>query len=147
MKKFMQLIAAVKAVASLAFTALIMIATVASMIFGRDSLPIGYIWQAIFLALIYGIVQLIAFSENYFKQMKTLGRMAILGVSMFVALAAFAIMFRWFPVQSLENWLIFIGLYAAAFLIAVFALRTVFRLGGIKYNQMLAAYKAGHDRG
>ena len=147
MKKLMQLVAAVKAVASLAFTALIMVATVASMIFGKDSIPIGYIWQAIFLALIYGIIQLVAFSENYFKQMKTLGRMAILGVSMFVALAVFAIIFQWFPMQKLVYWLIFAGLYSTVFLVAVFTLRTVFRLSGIKYNQMLAAYKARPDRG
>ena len=147
MKNSMQIIAAVKAVASLAFTALIMMITVASMIFSRDSIPLSYIWQAIFLSLIYGCFQLIAFSENYFKQMKTFGRMTILGVSMFMALTGFAITFQWFPMQKLMNWLVFLGLYIAVFFIALFALRTVFRLSGIKYNQMLAAYKAGHDRG
>ena len=147
MKKFMQTIAAVKAVASLAFTAQIMLVTVASMLFSRESVPISFIWQMIFLALIYGCLQLAAFSENYFKRMKTPGRMTFLGLSMFAALAVFAIIFHWFPMQNLLNWLIFIGLYAAVFLIAAFALRTVFRLSGIKYNQMLAVYQASHDKG
>ena len=61
MRKFMKLTAAIKTVASLAFTALIMIATVASMVFGRDSIPVSYIWQAILLALIYGSIQLVRF--------------------------------------------------------------------------------------
>ena len=142
MKKFIQLIAAVKAVASLAFTAQIMLATVASMLFNRGSIPISYIWQMIFLALIYGCLQLAAFSENFFRRMKTPGRMLFLAASMFAALTVFAILFQWFPLENLINWLIFIGLYAAVFLIAVFALRTVFRLSGIKYTQMLVAYQA-----
>ena len=145
MKKFMQLIAAVKAVASLAFTAQIMLVTVVSMFFHRDGIPISYIWQMIFLALIYGCLQLVVFSDNYFAQMKTPGRTLLLGASMFAVLAAFAVLFRWFPVGTLSNWLIFTGLYAAVFLIAVFALRTVFRLSGIKYTQMLATYQAEHD--
>ena len=72
--------------------------------------------------------------------------MTILGASMFMALAVFAVIFQWFPVRNLANWLIFAGMYIAVFLVAVFALRNVFRLSGITYNQMLAAYKASHDR-
>ena len=147
MKTIIQSITAIKATASLAFTAQIMIFTVVSMIFSRQSIPIGYIWQMMFLSLIYGAVQLLAFSENYFKKMKTLGRISITGTTMFAVLALFAFTFKWFPIYSLINWLIFVGLYAVFFLVAVFALRTAFRLSGIKYNQMLAAYKAGNDMG
>ena len=147
MKNFMQSLAAVKAAASLAFTAMIMIVTVISMIFGRAGVPIGYIWQMIFLALIFGLVQLIALSENCFKHMKTPGRMTVIGIAMLAALAIFALIFQWFPTGIPVNWLIFVGLYAAVFLIAVFTLRAVFRLSGVKYNQMLAAFKAGRDRG
>ena len=145
MKKFMQLIAAVKAVAALAFTAEIMLATVVSMLFGKDGVPVGYIWQMMFLALIYGCIQLVVFSDHYFPQMKTPGRILLLGASMFAVLAAFAVLFQWFPVTILSNWFVFIGVYVAVFLIAVFALRTVFRLSGVKYTQMLAAYQANHD--
>ena len=147
MKKFMQFIAAVKTVAALAFTAQIMFVTVVSMFFGREGVPISYIWQMIFLALIYGCLQLAVFSENYFRRMGTTGRMALLGVSMFVALSGFAVIFQWFPALNLANWLIFAGLYTAAFLIAAFALRTVFRLGGLKYTQMLTLYHTDHDKG
>ena len=57
MKKFMQTIAAVKTVAALAFTAQIMLATVVSMLFSRDGIPVRCIWQMIFLALIYGCLR------------------------------------------------------------------------------------------
>jgi len=147
MKKLMQLIAAIKAIASLAFAALIMAVTVVSMLYGRDSVPISYIWQAIFLALIYGCVQFIAFSESCFTRMRSIGRLAILALSMFTALAVFAVMFRWFHIHSLMNWLVFAGLYVVVFAVATFTLRTVFRLSGIKYNQMLAAYNGSHDNG
>ena len=146
MKKFMQLVAAVKSAASLAFTAQIMLVTVASMLFNRDGISISFIWQMMFLALIYGCLQLIAFSENYLGKMKTPGRVMFLGASMFVALASFALVFQWFPTRNMLNWLIFIAFYAVVFAVAVFALRTVFRLSGIKYNQMLAAYQANHEQ-
>ena len=145
MKKSFQFIVAVKAVASLAFTAQVMLATVVSMFFGRESIPVSALWQMLFLALFYSCSQFFIFSENLPFQIKTYGRIALLGLSMFTVLTIFAIVFKWFPVQNLQNWLIFIGLYAAVFLIALSALLTVFRVSGIKYNQMLAAYKQYHD--
>ena len=146
MKRFMQFIAAIKSVAALAFTALIMLATVLSMLFGRDGIPISYIWQMIFISLIYSCIQFAVFSESYFMKMKTTGRTTILGVSMLLVLSVFAIAFQWFPVQDPMNWVIFVGSCAAVFVIAVVALRTVFRLGGIKYDQMLAVYKANREK-
>lgn len=146
MKKFMQFIAAVKAIAALAFTAQIMLAVVASMLLRRDAVPIGIIMQMMFLALIFGCAHLFVFAEGNFKQLKTPGRLAVLGAIMFAALAGFAAAFSWFPAQNPLNWLVFAGIYAAAFLIAVIALRTVFRLSGVKYNRMLAIYNAENDK-
>jgi len=142
MKNLMHIIAAVKAVASLAFTALVMMVTVVTMLAGQDSIPVNYIWQIVFLSLIFGCLQLIAFSENSFKKVNTPIRMIFLGLSMFVVLVVFAIVFTWFPAGNIVNWLIFSGSYAAIFMISVLVLRTVFKLSGIRYNQMLAAYKA-----
>ena len=136
---------AIKTIAALAFTGGVMLVTVASMFLGEGSIPVGYIWQMIFLALIYSGLQLFAFSENTLGRMRTPGRMAFLGVSMMAVFAVFALIFGWFPAQSLMNWLIFIGVYAAIFFIALFTLRTVFRLGGMKYNDLLTAYKARHQ--
>ena len=144
MRKFIQIVAAIKLTAAFAFAGQMGLVTVASMFLGRDSIPIGYIWQMIFISLIYGSLQLIAFSENLFKQMKTLGRMAFLGISMLAALALFAVAFQWFPAQNLRCWLIFIGLYAAVAMIAPFAFRFVFWLGGMRYDEMLTAYKSRH---
>lgn len=147
MKKFIQLIAAVKTVASLAFTAGIMLVTVGAMFLGKDTIPLGLIWQAVFLALIFGGLQLLAFSDNAFARAGTPGRMAFLGVSMLAVLALFALAFKWFPAGSITNWLIFIGLYAAVFAIATIVLRLVFRMGGLKYDEMLSAYKSRHGGG
>ena len=147
MKKFLQSVGAIKTTAAFAFTGLVMFATVASMFLGRDSISIGYIWQMIFLSLIFGCLHLHAFSEHLAKKTNMPGRMAVLGLPMFLALSAFAHFFQWFPTNSPVNWLIFIGLYAGVFIIATFALRTAFRVSGIKYNQMLAVYKASREKG
>ena len=147
MKKFLQYIAAVKAVAALAFAAQAMLVTVVAMFLGWGSIPISYIWQMIGLALLYGCLQHIAFVDHEGKHRRTAGRLVFLGCSMFIALVGFALVFQWFPAQSPIHWLAFAGLYALAFLTAVFTLRLVFRLGGIRYDQMLAAYKANREEG
>ncbi|MDL2232752.1 hypothetical protein LJC63_04130 [Ruminococcaceae bacterium OttesenSCG-928-L11] len=145
MKRFFQLIMAIKTTAAFAFTGGIMLLTVGTMLYGRDSISVSLIWQIIFLALIFGCLQFVTFSENTLGRMGTPGRMTVLGVSMLMVLAVFALIFRWFPMQSLVNWLVFIGLYVVAFLIATLALHTVFRLGGMKYNELLVAYKARRE--
>jgi len=145
MKRAIQIIAAIKTIAMFASTGAMMLSVFVSMFLGRDSIPINYIWQIIFLSLIYGSLQLIAFSESTLGNMNTTGRMTLLGVSMLIVLAAFALIFGWFPIQNPVNWLIFIGLYAAVFFGAVLAFRIVFRLGGMKYNELLVAYKARHE--
>jgi len=145
MKRAIQLIAAIKTVAMFAFTGGVMLIVFASMFLGRDSISIGHIWQIILLSLIYGSLQFIAFSDNILENMNTTGRMALLGLSMMAVLAAFALIFEWFPAQSPVNWLIFAGLYAIVFFVAVLAFRLVFRLGGMKYNELLIAYKARHE--
>lgn len=145
MKKFMQLIAAIKSIAALAFTGGIMLVTVASMLLGKEFVSVGIIWQTIFLALIYGVLQYIAFSENVFARMRTPGRMTILSLSMLIALAAFAIVFQWFPIGNIINWLIFLGIYCVVFVVATIALRIVFHVGELKYNNLLAAYKARQE--
>ena len=142
MKKVIQLIAAIKTVAMFAFTGGMMLSVFASMFLGKESISIDHIWQIIFLSLIYGSLQFFAFSENTLGRMRTTGRMALLGVSMLAVFVLFALIFEWFPVQNPINWLIFVGLYIATFFGAVLAFRTAFRLGGMKYNELLTAYKA-----
>jgi len=67
--------------------------------------------------------------------------MSFLSISLLVILAIFALVFKWFPANSIVNWLIFIGAYAAVFTVAAVALRIVFRVGELKYDELLAAYK------
>ncbi|MCL2047077.1 MAG: hypothetical protein FWG88_11940 [Oscillospiraceae bacterium] len=141
MKKFLQTIAALKAVAALAFTAQIMVVTVATMLLRKNSIPISYIWQMVFLALIFSAVQILAFSENRFEKTKTSARLTFLGLTMLFILACFAIAFKWFPLQNPVNWIAFTGSYIAVFFVSLFTLRIVFRLGGIEYTQMLNVYK------
>ena len=145
MKKAIQLIAAIKTIAMFASTGGIMLTVFVSMFLGRDSIPLSYIWQIIFLSLIYGSLHYITFSENTLKNISSAGRMALLGVSMLLALAAFALIFEWFPTQNPVNWLIFAGLYAAVYFIAVLVFRIVFRLGGMRYDELLVAYKTRHE--
>ena len=146
MKKFLWSVAAIKTIAAFALSGMTMFLTVSSMFLGRDSISIGSIWQMISLSLIFGCLHLLAFSEHLSKKMSMPGRMAVLGLPMLLALSAFAYFFGWFPANSLANWLIFIGGYAGVFMIATFAMRTAFRVSGIKYNQMLAVYKASHEK-
>ena len=145
MEKLVRFSAALKAIASLAFTGQVMFVTVISMFMGKDVIPVGYIWQMVALSLIFSLLHLHAFSEHETKKLGKSARLAILGVPMLLALSAFAYFFNWFPIDDVINWLMFIGLYVGIFLIASFAFHIAFRLGGIKYNELLASYKSKQE--
>ncbi|MDL2232523.1 hypothetical protein LJC63_02945 [Ruminococcaceae bacterium OttesenSCG-928-L11] len=142
MKRFMQYVAAIKTVTAFAFTGAIMLLTVAAMFLGKDAISIGIIWQTVFLALIFGTAQFVCFSENIFTKLRTPGRLTILSVVTLAALSIFAAVFKWFDIGNAINWLVFAGVYAVIFLIATTALRMVFRVGELRYNELLVAYKS-----
>ena len=145
MKKLILFFTGMKVIGAFAFTGQMMFFTVASMFFGRESISIGYIWQMIVLAMIYACLHIHAFSEHESKKLSKNSQLAVLGVPMLLVISAFAYFFQWFPSSNPVNWLIFVGIYTAVFLIAIFAFRIAFRVTGLKYNDLLAAYKANNQ--
>jgi hypothetical protein len=145
MKKFLWTVIAIKAPAAFMFTGAVMWITVMKTFFGEETIPVDFVWQLIFLALIFGTLHLLAFSENTLGRTGTPGRIAFLGLTMLAVLVVFAFAFRWLGENSAVSWPVFIGAYVLLFLAVTGVERIIFRLGGKKYHDMLTTYKARQE--
>jgi hypothetical protein len=145
MKKFLWTVVAIKAPAVFMFTGAIMWLTVMKTFWGEDTIPVDFIWQLIFLSLIFGALHLLAFSENTLGRTGTPGRIAFLGLTMLAALVVFALVFHWLGENNAMSWLVFIGAYVLIYLAVNVVERILFRLGGKRYHDMLTTYKARQE--
>jgi hypothetical protein len=145
MKKFLWLSIAIKAPAAMMFTGAIMWITVLKTFLGEPAISVDFIWQLIFLSLIFGALHLLAFSENTLGRMGTTGRIAFLGLTMLAVLVVFALVFRWIGGNNAMSWPVFIGAYVLIYLAVTVAERILFRLGGKRYHDMLTTYQARRE--
>jgi hypothetical protein len=139
MKKLLELLIVVKNFAAMAFAGIIMLFVVAGYFFGLSSIGFSYVWQAVFIALISGILYFVAFSDHVIKNKSYPVRLMLFAVPLYLAAGAFAVFFKWFP-AGLGYWAIFTLAFAVGFGALAGAYYVYSKITGVKYNQMLAVY-------
>lgn len=145
MKKAVEIIVAVKNIAAMAFTGMVMLYMVFGELFGLTSISFSLIWQAIFIALICGVLQFIAFSDYVIKKMKFSRRSLLFIVPLYAAISAFAVCFSWFPISA-PGWGLFTVIFFVIFAIMAAAFEAYFRITGNRYTQMLNIYKTKQEK-
>lgn len=141
MKKFIEILVAVKSFAAMAFTGVIMLYVVAGYFFGISSISFSLIWQAVFIALLCGLLHFIAFTDYVFKKTGYLHRLLLFAAPMYLALGVFALAFKWFT-PTLVAWVIFSIVFLAVFGLLTAVIQIYFKITGNKYNHMLDVYKS-----
>jgi hypothetical protein len=140
MKKFIEILTAVKNFTAMVFAGMIMLFVVVGYFFGLSSISFSLIWQAIFIALICGTLHFLAFSD-YVVKVKGLLRLVLFAVPLYVVVGAFAVFFRWFPI-NLGSWVVFTVVFLAGFGVLAGVYHVYFKIAGNKYNQMLDIYQS-----
>lgn len=140
MKKFIETVAIIKSIAGMVFAGQVILFVVIGSFFGLSSISFSFIWQALAIALITGVLQFVAFTEAVIKRIKYSLRLVIFAMPLFIILAFFAVLFHWFPL-SIGAWLTFsmIFLFVFGAITAVFELYS--RITGKRYNEKLNAYR------
>ena len=139
MKKLIEVSVVMKTVAGLVFAGQVILYVIVGTFFGLSSMPFSFIWQAVAIAAITGILHYIAFTEEVIRKMRYSLRLAVFALPLYAALATFALIFQWFP-SGVVSWLLFTAIFLVVFGILNAAFEIYTKVTGKKYNESLMAY-------
>ena len=139
MKKLIEVSVAIKSVAGLVFAGIVILYVIVGTFFGQSSMPFPFMWQAVAIAAITGILHYIAFTEAIIRKMRYSLRLLVFSVPLYITLAIFALIFRWFP-SGAGAWLLFTAVFLVVFGIINAAFEIYSKITGKKYNESLSIY-------
>lgn len=115
-----------------------------SSIFSLDGagLPYSTIMQIAAYALIMAVFYMLIFSDRFIVKVRFLWRFPLLFLATFLIGLVFAIIFKWFPVDSRMAWIRFVLATVISFTISFCLTLLKIKLEGKKYDKLLANYKA-----
>jgi len=139
MKKLFEVSVAMKSVAAMVLAGQIFLYVIIGSFFGLTSMEFSFIWQAIAIAAITGILHYVAFTESVIKNMRYSLRLVVFSIPLYAILAAFAIIFRWFP-ANIYAWLAFTLIFLVIFGAMNAAFEIYTKVTGKKLNESLNSY-------
>ena len=139
MKKLIEISVAIKSIAAMVLAGQIILYVIVGSFLGLSSMDFSFIWQAVAIAAITGILHYIAFTEDVIKKMRYPLRLIVFTIPLFVILAAFAVVFQWFPFNLLA-WTLFALVFIVVFGAFNAAVAIYTKVTGKKYNESLNAY-------
>ena len=137
MKRFTEVVFSIKLNACLCFTGLMIVSALVELIWRIPLLAPWRVIQMLVLSLVCGGLQYIFYSGQVVKSMGTLQRVGCFALLLFAAVTAFAVAFRWFPVERLAAWGIFLGIFAVGFVAVGAGFEIMFRITGRRYTSLL----------
>lgn len=141
MKKVIKIIAQLPKYTAYSFAMSMFVFTVIGLIAGTEAMSINMIVQMFAVCFAAAVLQMLAFSEICIKKMHYLKRLAIFMFPFLAVITGFAIVFKWFPMQSIMAWLIFIGIFVFCFMVSTMLFEIHFKITGEKYTGILNEYK------
>lgn len=137
MKKFLKGVLTWKTYACMMFTGSVAVFLAVAYLLGWDGIPLGVLLQLLLLSVIGSLLQGIMFTEWIIKSMAYPARLLLFAVIFLAVLSAFAWKGQWFPAGKFGNWLVFAGIFFAAFAVMTAGYEIYFRLAGKKYDGLL----------
>ena len=116
MKKFAEVVLTLKSNACYIFTGSCCAALVIDLFTDIHIITSSLLWQFLLIALVGSLIQCLAFTGLVFKNVSYLVRSVIFIIPFFLFLTLCAWGFHWFPLEQLNSWMIFIGIFLAVFL-------------------------------
>lgn len=108
---------------------------------GIEEISIYRIIQLLGIAILGGILQLIAFSDIFINKVSDIKRLLIFIVPFGVITLIFAILFSWFPINSIKSWIIFFGIFLGCFILSYIIFEIEHKIKGKEYTIKLIEYK------
>ena len=145
MKKFFQVVAAIKECASLCYTATMCFYLFFKFMFKQETAPLPILLSLLVVSVVGGTMQVVAFSNLLIKRLAYGWRMVVFVVPFFAVLTAFAVGFDWFPTDSVGAWVTFVVIFIVIFVGITAGIEIYYRLSGRKYDDRLDWYRRNRE--
>ncbi len=146
MKKFFQVVGAIKECASLCYTGAMCFYLFFLFVFRQEGAALPMLFSLLVVCVAAGTLQVVAFSDLLFKKLAYGWRMVVFAIPFFAVLTAFAVGFGWFPTESVGAWATFVVIFIVIFLFITFGIELYYRLSGRKYDDRLDWYRRDRDK-
>lgn len=108
---------------------------------GQSEIAIKDIVSLLLISLVGTFLQYLFFGPRIIKRMHYLLRLFVFDLLMLALLIPTAYFFAWFPTDSPDYWLGFLGIYFAAFIGIAVSFEIYFKVSGKKYDGLLGQYR------
>ena len=139
MKRIIEISVVIKSIAALVFAGQVIVFVIIGSFFGLSSMTFSFVWQAMAIAVITAVLHYVTFTDAVIKKMRYSLRYVMFSLSLFATLAAFAIIFQWFPMNA-TAWLLFALIFIVVTGIMTAAFEIYSKITGRRYNESLSAY-------
>ncbi len=113
---------------------------------GREGISYVSIMQVFIFSLVQAGIKVLLLSNIFFKKMMLLWKTVLMFLLSFAAGVLFSVLFRWFPIESLEAWIGFLVSISACFIIGILVVIAKTKLEDRKYKMLLSNYKARQNQ-
>jgi len=117
-----------------------------STLFAPDGkgLPYASVLQLAGCSIIIVFFSMLLFSDYFQSKISFFFRSFLLFLATLAASSVFAVIFKWYPLDNIQSWLIFLFFAAAGFALMYAFIMLKLKMEEKKYNRLLQNYKARH---
>lgn len=123
------------------FSIMMVVFIFSALIHGVEQVSVYRIAQLLGIAILGGVLMLIAFSDIFIKKVSYIVRICIFIVPFFFVTLMFALIFSWFNNANIMTWLIFIGIFLFCFALSITIYLITAKIKGEQYTQKLIEYQ------
>ena len=146
MKRFFDVVVAVKERAALNYTAAMCFYVFFLWVFRQEAAPLPMLFSLLLVGAAAGLMQVVAFSDLLIKKLAYSWRMVLFFVVFGAILTGFAVGFGWFPTDQAGVWAAFGAAFVLIFAAITAGIEIYYRASGRKWDDRLDWYRRHKDR-
>ncbi len=146
MKRFFEVVVAVKERAAMNYTAAMCIYIFFLWVFKQEGASLPMLFSLLVMGVMSGLMQVVAFSDLLIKKLAYGWRMVLFFVVFGGILTAFAVGFGWFPTDRAEAWVSFAVIFVVIFAAIAAGIEIYYRASGRKWDDRLDWYRKTRER-
>ena len=146
MKKFFEVVLAVKERAAVNYTAAMCIYLFFLWVFKQEGASLPMLFSLLLVGVMSGLMQVVAFSDLLIKKLAYGWRMVLFFVVFGAIITAFAVGFVWFPVENAWAWVSFGVTFLLIFAAITAGIEIYYRASGRRWDDRLDWYRKNRDK-